>query len=113
MVTERGAAGPAKPPPDVTGLPEDVRTLLDELGPRPRREQLRDAVLRLCEVRAWKPAELSRLLGLKSVGKLVERHLGPMAAAGLLRRTHPDNPAHPEQAYYASQPRLGTEHGGR
>jgi len=35
MVTERGAAGPAKPPPDVTGLPEDVRTVLGEHGTEP------------------------------------------------------------------------------
>jgi hypothetical protein len=56
----------------------------------------------LCEVKPWKPRELAELLGLRDVGKLVERHLGPMADNGELRRTHPEVPAHPEQAYSAS-----------
>jgi ATP-dependent DNA helicase RecG len=34
-------------------------------------------------------------------GKLVERHLKEMVEEGLLERTHPENPAHPAQAYRA------------
>lgn len=40
-----------------------------------------------------------------SPGKLVERHLKEMVAEGLLERTHPENLAHPAQAYRAAKPR--------
>jgi ATP-dependent DNA helicase RecG len=82
-------------------LPQPVRDIVDGLGPRPRKQKLRRAILALCAVRPWKPSDLAELLGLRDVGKLVERHLGPMTNEGELRRTHPKVPAHPEQAYFS------------
>jgi ATP-dependent DNA helicase RecG len=62
---------------------------------------MRDALMRLMELRAWKPSELSALVGIAEPRKLVERHLKPMLEQGLIVRTHPETPAHPEQAYRA------------
>lgn len=63
---------------------------------------LRAAVVEVCRIRPWRPAELASVLGLGRADKLVARHLSPMVAAGLLERTHPDSPNHPEQAYRAT-----------
>ncbi|WP_437737296.1 ATP-binding protein [Sorangium sp. So ce1335] len=86
---------------DLEDVPPSVREFLGSLGPRPRRDRLRQAILRLTELRAWKPPELAGLLGLADAAKLVERHLSPMVTEGLLERTHPENLRHPEQAYRA------------
>ncbi|MBI2389099.1 MAG: hypothetical protein HYV09_05735 [Deltaproteobacteria bacterium] len=86
-------------------LTPSVRQLIAALGPRPRQERIREAILRLTET-PRSPATIARLLGLRDVGKLVERHLAPMTREGSLIRTHPDTPAHPQQAYRAAQPRL-------
>ena len=78
------------------------------LGPRPRKERLRTAIVKICEEFDWVTAsELSLLLGLRN-GKLTERHLSPMVKNGILERRYPDNLNHPEQAYRAirSQPLL-------
>jgi hypothetical protein len=45
------------------------------------------------------PTELARNLGKKDVSNFVRAHLSPMLEAGELERTHPENPAHPRQAY--------------
>ncbi|WP_437947530.1 ATP-binding protein [Sorangium sp. So ce296] len=82
-------------------VPPSVRELLASLGPRPRRDRLRQAILRLAELRAWKPSELAAVLGLADAAKLVERHLSPMVSEGLLERAHPENLRHPDQAYRA------------
>ncbi|XXT25542.1 ATP-binding protein [Sorangium sp. So ce429] len=86
---------------DVESMSPSVRELLGSLGPRPRRDRLRQAILRLAELRAWKPSALARVLGLTDAAKLVERHLSPMVSEGLLERTHPENLRHPDQAYRA------------
>ncbi|WP_208752739.1 Fic family protein [Corallococcus carmarthensis] len=54
----------------------------------------------LTSLRPWHPAELAEALHY-SPDKLTERHLKAMVEEGLLERTHPDNPAHPAQAYRA------------
>jgi hypothetical protein len=77
--------------------------MLGQLGPRPRQAKLRAAILALTERQARSPVELARWLGLADASKLVERHLSPMVKEGQLLRSFPDNPAHPEQAYRASQ----------
>lgn len=80
--------------------PEEAATLA-ALGPRPQRGRLRAAILQLARRRAWKPRELADLLGRKDARRLVEDHPAPMVEAGILRRTEPDTPSHPEQAYTA------------
>jgi hypothetical protein len=51
------------------------------------------------------------VLGLSDAPKLVERHLAPMISEGLIERTHPDNPTHPEQAYRARRQLKGSNRG--
>ncbi|QAT81687.1 ATP-dependent DNA helicase [Corallococcus coralloides] len=56
----------------------------------------------LTSLRPWHPTELAKKLSY-SPDKLTERHLKAMVDEGLLERTHPDNPAHPAQAYRATR----------
>jgi ATP-dependent DNA helicase RecG len=93
------------------GMPEELRRLIGELGPRPRQARVRQLIVRLAALRPWSPAELAGVLGLADVQKLVERHLSPMVKAGQLERTHPDNPAHPRQAYRTRQNALPMDGG--
>lgn len=81
------------------GLPSAVAALVRHLGPRPRKERLRAAIVEVCRVRAWRPIELAAVLGLGRGDKLVARHLAPMVEAGILERTYPTTPNHPDQAY--------------
>lgn len=90
-------------PVDGGELPAAVRHMIDELGVRPRRERLRPIIELLCALRPWRPAELARVLGFTDAEKLVERHLGPMVEEGILTRSHPTVPTHPEQAYRAAR----------
>jgi hypothetical protein len=53
------------------------------------------------------PTELAWNLGKKDVANFVRSHLTPMLEAGELERTHPENPAHPRQAYQTTA--LGRE----
>ncbi len=80
-------------------LPSAVAALVRHLGPRPRKERLRASIVEVCRVRAWRPIELAAVLGLGRGDKLVARHLSPMVEAGILERTYPESPNHPEQAY--------------
>ncbi|NPC76316.1 transcriptional regulator, partial [Corallococcus sp. AB004] len=75
-----------------------AREIIEELGPRPRKAALREAIMALTSLRPWHPTELAKALHF-SPDKLTERHLKAMVEEGLLERTHPDNPAHPAQAY--------------
>lgn len=88
---------------ELAGLPPDIGALVAALGKKPPKKRLRQALLRLAELKPWRPAELASLLGFTDPAKLVERHLSPMVAKGLLERTYPDNPTHPHQAYRARQ----------
>ncbi len=81
----------------------DVAAILEGLGRRPRKPKLRAAILSLAALRPWRPLELAELLGFADVSKLVHRHLSPMVTEGLLERTHPENLAHPAQAYRAAE----------
>lgn len=102
------AAADHTPSPD-DALPAEVAEMLASLGTRPRSSTTRRAILRLAELRPMSPQEIARHLGFKDVGKLVQRHLSPMAAEGTLSRTHPDTPSHPGQKYYATQTRIPEE----
>jgi ATP-dependent DNA helicase RecG len=83
--------------------------MLAALGRRPGKAKLRPLLMRLMELRAWKPADLARTVGFAGASKLVERYLAPMVNEGLLERSHPDNPTHPDQAYRARQGSLPAE----
>lgn len=83
------------------GLPADLQASITALGRRPRRENLRPVIFRLCTLHPWRPIELTRLLGFADAKDLTKRHLAPMVDSGQLERTHPEEPAHPRQAYRA------------
>lgn len=99
---EPGTQGSA---PDVTSLiatlPDDLRLELTRLGPKPAAPRLRKVLLDLCALRWWTPRELVAVLGLKDAANLSRKHLWPLVTEGKLERRHPDNPAHPQQAYRA------------
>jgi len=99
---EPGTQGSA---PDVTSLiaalPDDLRLELTRLGPKPAAPRLRKVLLDLCALRWWTPRELVAVLGLKDAANLSRKHLWPLVTDGKLERRHPDNPAHPQQAYRA------------
>jgi ATP-dependent DNA helicase RecG len=85
-------------------LTASERESVDALGKRPGKNKLRGVIQALCRRRAWKARELASALGTENVEKLIERHLEPMVADGHLRRTLPDTPSHPEQAYVTPGP---------
>ena len=85
--TDRGELGP------------ELRALVNQLGPRPRKERLRAVIATICAHRDWTaPADLARWLDILPAN-LTERHLSPMVQAGQLERRFPDTPTHAEQAY--------------
>ena len=88
-------------------IPVDLLQQIRTLGRKPPKARLREVLLRLTELRPFKPTELAMLIGFSGGSKLTERHLAPMVVEGLLQRTHPENPTHPEQAYRARQASLG------
>ncbi len=82
-------------------LPAELLAEIAALGERPRKERLREVIVRISNACGWVTAtEFSRWLGFRH-GKLTERHLSPMVEAGRLERRYPDSPNHPEQAYRA------------
>jgi len=60
-----------------------------------------EAILALTRLRAWRPDKLAELLRFNP-SKLTEHHLKERVEQELLGRSHPENPAHPAQAYRAS-----------
>ena len=82
-------------------LPANVRSMINRLGSRPRKERLRAAIKALCAAREWTTSEeIARFLRF-SQRNLGSRHLSPMVEAGQLERRYPDSPNHPAQAYRA------------
>ena len=88
---------------DRVDLPEALQRSVSRLGVRPRREKLRAVIRDTCAFRPFTTAELASILGFRRPYLLVHRHLTPMCEAGLLERTHPETPNHPEQAYRAGE----------
>ncbi|MBI4818893.1 MAG: putative DNA binding domain-containing protein [Deltaproteobacteria bacterium] len=80
------------------GLPDPLQARVRSLPKRAPEGRLRTAIVELCGIRPWTPAELSVVLG-RSVRKLVDKHLAPLVRDGRLERTHPESPTHPDQAY--------------
>lgn len=89
--------------PDTQGLPADLQAMVDNLGPRPREQRLRQILLMICDWRASSPSELIALLPLKDVSNLVRKHLTPMREQGWLEYTIPEMPTHPRQQYRTTE----------
>jgi ATP-dependent DNA helicase RecG len=87
---------PAEFPP----LPADLTEAVQSLGKRAPPEQVQQVIAQLCRWRALRAAELAIILG-RDPRYLRQRYLGPMLKRGRLKRTFPDQPQHPAQAYEA------------
>jgi ATP-dependent DNA helicase RecG len=75
-----------------------TRRLVEGLGKRPRKANLRAAITALCSERELPPHELAMLLGNRVVKHLVADHLTPLVEEGVLERTG-ESPTDPRQAY--------------
>ena len=84
---------------DTQGVPHEIQALVDNLGPRPREQRLREVLLLLCEWQPLSPSELIILLPLKDASHLVRKHLTPMRQCDWLEYTIPEMPPHPGQKY--------------
>jgi ATP-dependent DNA helicase RecG len=97
--TETGAPIPIHAP-----LPKDeLEVLLARVRAKKRasKTEVERAILELCRERYLTSREIADALG-RGLGKIRHNYLGPMVAAGLLRRLHTDI-GHPEQAYITIQ----------
>jgi ATP-dependent DNA helicase RecG len=83
-------------------LPPDLQRRVLTFERRANQTVTRALLLELCAARAWRADELALLLH-RAARYLQEGHLKPMIEAGLLERTHPQTPNHPQQAYRAPQ----------
>ena len=82
-------------------LPLAIRTAIDQLGQRPRRERLRPLIHAICDQGRWvTSAELAKLLSFRQ-HNLTAGHLAPMVESGQLERRFPGQLNHPRQAYRA------------
>jgi ATP-dependent DNA helicase RecG len=85
-------------------LPVDLFPQVLALGRHSSLTTMRSLISALCAWRDLSPAELADVLG-RGRAYLVRTYLGPMVRDGLLERTIPHEPAHPQQRYRTSQER--------
>jgi ATP-dependent DNA helicase RecG len=90
-----------KPPPAQHN--ETLRTLAEGVRARKRadREQVRQAILRLCATQPLSLAEIAELLARKPAS-LQNHYLTPMLKQGVLHLLYPNHPNHPQQRYRAA-----------
>jgi len=93
-----GKAQPTGFPRNLQGLPTGLATRITALGKRVIGADLQAAIVALCR---WKPLSLGELAAVLGRNRhyLLTTHLRPMIRDGRLSYVHPDQPAHPEQAY--------------
>lgn len=83
-------------------LPPEIRQAIDGLGPRPRKEHIRQVIETICGSGEWTtPSQIAVMVRFK-LRNLTSRHLSPMVDSGRLVRRYPDTPTHPRQAYRTS-----------
>jgi ATP-dependent DNA helicase RecG len=82
------------------GLSPALRELASRISAkaRPRKEEINQAIIALCNGRYLSFRELAALLGRADAEKFRDRYVVPMVAARLLERRY-ISPAHPNQAY--------------
>ncbi len=89
---------------DTGKLSSDIKAAIDQLGRRPRRENLRPVIRAICDQGRWvTSAELAQLLNFHQ-NNLMSAHITPMVHIGELEPRFPDKPNHPRQAYRAIAP---------
>jgi ATP-dependent DNA helicase RecG len=93
-------------PPALSGnprwlsLPQELRDMVANLGRRAAPDKVREAIIRLCQYRAWQASELAEFFD-RSPVYLGTQYLRPLVNASVLAYTMPDQPNHPHQAYQA------------
>lgn len=88
-------------PATPTHLPEELREAIRRLGKRPRADDLRPVIARICAARWTTDGELADWLDMNE-GNLRKRHLGPMVETGLLESRLPVGARKGDQAYRAA-----------
>ncbi len=84
------------------GLAEPLPTVLQEalksLGKRAQPEEVQDVIVRLCD---WRPMRLAQLAALldRNPEYIRGEYISPLLQSGRIEYTIPDTPAHPQQAY--------------
>ncbi len=70
------------------------------IGGRHPPHEVKELVVNLCELGAWRAEELAALLGRNSE-TVRQNYLRPLMRAGRIAMTRPDRPNDPDQAYRA------------
>lgn len=109
-----GKPQPQQPTPAISGqsqgfpalpqgfpaLPQTLAAAIAGLGERARPSDVKPVIRRLCEWRPLRAEELAAVLR-RGQSYVTRTYLTPMVRDGELEFTHPDQPAHPQQAYKA------------
>lgn len=82
-------------------LPEHLKLVVERFGKRSTPYEMRATIRELCAWQALQPLEIALLLR-RTPRHVRDIYLRPMIRDGELEYTHPDNPAHPRQAYRAT-----------
>ena len=82
------------------GISGTLAAKVGALGQRHPPQEVRDVVLALCQVRAWRADELSTVLR-RNAEVVRQNYLRPLMREGCLTMTHPQEPNDPQQAYRA------------
>ena len=85
-------------PVQVPELPEHLQVAVADLGKRAKPDRLRAVIVQLC---AWKPLSADQLAVILNRNRhyMATEVLSGMLQEGLLAYLHPEQPAHPQQAY--------------
>lgn len=81
-------------------LPGGLAARVGAIGRRHPPDEVKDLVVTLCELRAWRAEELAALLSRKAE-TVRQDYLRPLLRAGRIVMTRPDKPNDPDQAYRA------------
>jgi ATP-dependent DNA helicase RecG len=88
-------------------LPSSLQGLVQALGTRPRKSSFRRVLVAVASHGDWTPKQLATLFLRGNTRKLVDEHITPLLQDGMLERTIPDVPTHPQQSYRATPKGLG------
>jgi len=88
----------------LAGLPGELAARVGALGRRSPPDMVRQVVLDLLRLRAWRLEELGQLLQ-RNQEYVRQRYVQPLLEADHVRMTRPEVPNDPEQAYRAMEER--------
>lgn len=87
--------------PNRENITKDLKTIVNNLGYRPKKERVFSVIVRLC---LYKPQTKENLiLELKKGEQLINKYLREMRLQGILEYTYPQIPNHPTQAYRVTE----------